>query len=99
MLALDCQRPMLTIDGQNDGARSENGLITGCYVHGLLNNDDYRRKFLERMGARAGAGLNFTMSVESALDELAHELENALDIEQIFKSARPPGWQADTLSP
>jgi adenosylcobyric acid synthase len=92
-LGPDRERPMLMIDGRPEGASSENGLIMGCYVHGLLNSDDYRRSFLKRLGARADSALNFSHSVESALDELAAELERALDIDRIFESARTPGWE------
>lgn len=87
----DCDRPMLMIDGRPDGASSENGLISGCYAHGLLNNDNYRQGFLKRLGARVNSSPNFSTSIESALDELAAELEQALDIEQLFGSARRPG--------
>jgi len=88
----DCKRPMLMIEGQAEGASSETGLVTGCYVHGLLNSDDYRQSFLTRLGNRENPVLNFSHSVESALDELAAALEAALDIDRILGSAKEPGW-------
>ena len=92
----DCERPMLMIDGRSDGASSENGLISGCYVHGLLNSDNFRHAFLKRIGARPETSANYSNSVESALDELALELEQALDIDQMFKCAKSPGWTPAT---
>jgi len=89
----DCDRPMLKIEGQAEGATSENGLITGCYVHGLFNSDDYRNSFLSRLDRQVHSTLNFSHSVEAALDELAAELETALDIDRIFRSAREPSWE------
>ncbi len=44
----DGARPMLTIDGVADGARSADGRIEGTYVHGLFAQDAFRRAWLER---------------------------------------------------
>ncbi len=87
----DCVRPLFQLNGQNEGARSTNGKITGTYVHGLMTDDDYRRWFIESLG---GSGSNecYTDAVDNALDELAAELELALDIDRLFATARPAGW-------
>ena len=40
--------------GGPDGAVSADGLVAGCYLHGLFASDPFRRAFLARLGRRAG---------------------------------------------
>ncbi len=87
----DCTRPMLSIDGSDEGACSPDGMVTGTYVHGLLTGDEYRGRFLAGFGFQDSA-FNYSGAVESALDELACGLEKAVNIDRLFASARPPGW-------
>jgi adenosylcobyric acid synthase len=94
----DCARPMLHIDGAKEGARSPDGLVEGTYVHGLLTDDDYRSRFLAEVG-QVSCALNYSDAVEDALDELAEGLESAIDIDQLFASARSPGWAPESGSP
>ena len=49
-------RPMLEIAGHPDGAVSPNGLVMGCYLHGLFAADDFRRAFLSRLRERPPPG-------------------------------------------
>lgn len=74
----DCQRPMLTIDGRMDGAMSADGRVTGTYLHGLFANDAYRSALLRSFGI-TNTTENYRESVESALDDVAIELESVLD--------------------
>jgi adenosylcobyric acid synthase len=77
------EAPMLTLDdGAIDGAISANGQIMGCYVHGLFNQSWARRAFLEGLGAGSD-GLDQSLRVDRALDEIAAALERAFDIEAI----------------
>jgi adenosylcobyric acid synthase len=77
------QTPMLTMDdGAVDGAVSTNGRIMGCYVHGLFNQGSARRAFLDGLGA-ASDGLDQSLRVDRALDEIAGALERAFDIETL----------------
>ena len=80
-------RPMLLMDsGAPDGAVSADGRIMGCYVHGLFNQGSARRAFLSGMGA-ASDGLDQSVRVHAALDEIANALESAFDIEAIAAMA------------
>ena len=83
---IDCVRPMFDVDGKREGACSADGLISGTYIHGLMNDDSYRQAFLTDLGV-APSTLNYDNSVDKALDELAAGLEEALDIERLFASA------------
>ncbi|MDI1364763.1 MAG: cobyric acid synthase [bacterium] len=80
-------KPLLTLDsGATDGARSPNGLIMGCYVHGLFNRGSAREAFLGELGA-ASDGCEQTERVDAALDEIASALEEAFDIQALARIA------------
>jgi len=86
-------RPMLLMDGgATDGAVSADGRIMGCYVHGLFNQGSARRAFLEALGA-ASDGLNQSIRVDAALDEIANALESAFDIQALATIAGLVGGQ------
>jgi adenosylcobyric acid synthase len=82
----DCARPVLSLDGRPDGARSADGRIQGTYVHGLFTGDAFRRAWLANLGI--GSALAYESRIETALDALADHLEAHLDIEQLLKIAR-----------
>ncbi len=83
----DCARPVALVDGVADGATSADGRVFGTYLHGLFGADAFRARFLERLGVEGG-GLDYRAAVESALDEIAAELEACLDCDAIFGLAR-----------
>lgn len=91
----DCARPLLEIAGHPEGARSADGRVEGTYVHGLLNSDAYRQRFLRRQGKGFHTAVNYSAAVERALDSLADGLEAALDIDLLLGSSRPIGWHPD----
>ena len=73
---------------QFDGAYSEN--VFGTYFHGIFNNYNIRREFLNHL--RKGKGLEerigedpFETSVENSLEKLANIVEEALDMDYIDK--------------
>jgi adenosylcobyric acid synthase len=85
----DQARPMFRVSGRDEGARSADGRVVGTYLHGLMQNNAYRRSFLATFG-QATSDFNYTASVEAALNELASELENALDIDRLLACSRAP---------
>lgn len=74
----DTERPMIRLDGRGDGAVSHDGRVRGSYLHGLFSSDQWRRHYLENIGI-GGSDLNYRQSVESALDQLADQLDEAID--------------------
>lgn len=84
----DCARPMLLLNGAPDGAISTNGLVEGCYLHGLFNSDAFRTAWLESVRPEARAAIRFDAHVEHALDNLANGLEAALDVDALFAIAK-----------
>lgn len=82
----DCIRPFVEIDGHTDGAKSQDGLVIGTYMHGIFASDEFRRHFLKRLGVTASS-LHYEQSIDLVLDDLAAHLERHLDIEQILEIA------------
>ena len=85
------ERPMLRLEGRNDGAVSADGLVAGCYLHGLFAGDPFRRGFLARLGA-VSDDFAYEHQVEVTLDALADHLESHLDLTALLAAARPPGF-------
>lgn len=90
-------RPMVELRAAPDGARSADGRIEGTYIHGIFSSDDYRRCWLERCGGIAKEGLDYGAEVDSALDELAAGVSNALDVDRFLQLAQRPGWRPPTI--
>jgi adenosylcobyric acid synthase len=82
-------RPMLRLAGHSDGAVSADGLVAGCYLHGLFASDPFRRTFLARLGANSG-DFAYEQRIEATLDALADHLEHHLDLSALLAAARPP---------
>ena len=84
-------RPFLDLDGRWEGAVSADGLVAGCYLHGLFAADGFRAAFLAGLKARAVSGLAYDAQVEAVLDQLAAHLEAHLDLERVLDIARGQG--------
>ncbi|MGL6059127.1 MAG: cobyric acid synthase, partial [Bradyrhizobium sp.] len=82
----DCARPMLEIEGRDDGAISADGRVQGTYVHGLFTVDAFRKAWLANFGIASSVA--YEARIEHALDALADHLEAHLDIEKLLKIAR-----------
>jgi adenosylcobyric acid synthase len=80
-------RPLLRLDGHDEGALSDNGRVAGCYIHGLLTDDRQRRHWLQRLGARTAA-FDYEADVEATLDLLADHLKKHIDCERLLILAR-----------
>jgi len=83
----DCARAWLEIDGRPEGAASADGLVRGCYLHGLFACDAFRARLLADLGANSD--LAFTDSVDAALNALAAHLETHFDIDRLLALAAP----------
>jgi adenosylcobyric acid synthase len=96
-------RPFLQLgEGRPDGAVSANGLVAGCYVHGLFASDPFRAAWLAafasppypnplwqgKRGQAATSPLAYESLIEQTLDELAAHLARHIDMEALLKLAR-----------
>jgi adenosylcobyric acid synthase len=84
-------RPMLELrDGdarEPEGARSPDGRVAGCYLHGLFASDTFRATFLAQLGGSGDSSLNYESRIEATLDALAAHLERDLDIDRLIEIA------------
>jgi adenosylcobyric acid synthase len=84
----DCARPVLRFaDGRSDGATSDDGLVSGSYVHGLFAGAAQRSALLARLGGK-GSGVSYDESLDAALDAVASHLETHIDLDRLLTLAR-----------
>ncbi len=84
----DCARPVLRFaDGRGDGAATADGLVSGCYVHGLFTDAAQRSALLVRFGGK-GSGVSYDAALDAALDAVALHLETHIDLERLLTFAR-----------
>ncbi|HVO02637.1 MAG TPA: cobyric acid synthase [Candidatus Cybelea sp.] len=83
----DCARPMLELGGRPDGAVSRDGLVMGCYIHGLFASDQFRAALLRTLRGDFRSEIAFDARVESALDALADHLAANLAVDRIREIA------------
>ncbi len=74
-------------DGRRDGAVSDDGRVSGCYVHGLFADDRQRAAWLARLGA-ASDGTSYEAAQEAALDAVAAHVAAHVDLDRLFAIAR-----------
>ncbi|MBU0675158.1 MAG: cobyric acid synthase [Proteobacteria bacterium] len=84
------RRAFRLVDGNEDGAVSADGRIWGSYLHGLFDDDDFRRFFIDqlrsnRMLAPVGRVLA-PYDLEPALDRLAELVRRSVDLAKIYQS-------------
>jgi adenosylcobyric acid synthase len=65
-----------------DGALDDSGRIWGTYLHGLFEDDAFRRGWLAQLGWR-GAGLPPSLMRQAEYDRLATAVEAAIDWAQL----------------
>jgi adenosylcobyric acid synthase len=81
-------RPLLRFDdGRTDGAGSADGLVAGCYVHGLFSHDGQRVAWLRRWGATPRERQH-EAEVEAVLDRLAEHVERHVDVDVLLSLAQ-----------
>ena len=68
-----------------DGAQSSDASVWGTYLHGIFENDNFRRKWLASLGWRQSSQLSARALRESAYDRLADIVEASVDMNAILK--------------
>ena len=71
-----------------DGALRENGLVFGTYIHGLFDDDAFRRQLINTLRIQKGLPplaiqRNRRQQKERAYEHLADVVESALDMERV----------------
>jgi adenosylcobyric acid synthase len=78
---------------QEDGAISPDGRVWGTYLHGLFENDSFRRWFLSRIRVQKGwpispgkmNSINYDQERERAFDHLAEVARENLNLKRIYE--------------
>ncbi|WP_309121120.1 cobyric acid synthase [Paenibacillus sp.] len=83
-------RPLFRFDdGSEDGAATEDGRVWGTYVHGIFDNDGFRRAWLNALRGDRGlapldAAYRHREAREAAFDRLAEHVRSHVDMEAIY---------------
>jgi len=70
-----------------DGLVTDDGKVWGTYLHGLFENDLFRRLFLMKHGSRKKSNLNYFNYINLQYDRLADILEEHINIPLLLKKA------------
>ena len=84
------EQPMMTVNGVPHGARAADGLIEGCYLHGMFERDAFRKAYLSRWLDGTLESVAYERQVDETLDGLANHLETHVRIDEILAMASPP---------
>ena len=82
------QRPWFKLaDGRMEGAVSDDGNVSGTYLHGLFQDDGFRHSFLANFSGDRSRGVGHGEKIEATLDGLARHLEEHLDLDALLEMA------------
>lgn len=82
-----CAQAWLELDGKPEGCLSENGNVMGTYLHGVFNNDGFRRAFLGQIKQGRTSDLSYEKQIDQVLDLLADHLEDYCDLDGLLALA------------
>ncbi len=80
-------RPLMRLEGRDEGAVNQDGQIMGTYLHGLFDGPDACEALLARLGlpAEDTRRVDLDGHRERQLDRLADAIEQHLDMEMILR--------------
>ncbi|MBY6030930.1 cobyric acid synthase [Halomonas sp. DP8Y7-1] len=80
-------RPLLRLEGRDEGAVSEDGQVMGTYLHGLFDGPDACEALLARLGLDPQAQRHVDLNAhrEQQLDRLADAIEQHLDMDALVR--------------
>lgn len=75
-----------------DGAVSEDRLVWGTYIHGIFDNDGYRRSFINHLRGKKGLSgaacdsqkNSFASEMDAGMEQIASFVEKSVSIEDIL---------------
>jgi adenosylcobyric acid synthase len=92
----DGARPAFHI--QNDGGNREDGAVSsdlrawGTYLHGVFDNDEFRKSFLDgvrsRKGLKTSAAGSYDRLKQEGFDKLAAIVRESIDIKKLYAILR-----------
>ena len=78
--------PMLRLNGNPDGAVSEDGQVMGCYLHGLFDSAEAGNAILQWAGLRSERAVDYDAHRQKDLDRLAEMIDQHLDTEKLLSA-------------
>ncbi len=76
-------------DHENIGAGTENGMLWGTYLHGIFDDDTFRRWFIDRLRERKGLAATGKIvavyDLEPAFNRLAAVVRKAVNMDDIYR--------------
>jgi len=74
--------------GEREGALDKNGLLWGTYLHGIFDDDRFRRWFIDQLRLRRGekplGTVQALYDLEPALDRLAEIVRASVNMEKVY---------------
>lgn len=92
-------KPLFEIDGQSEGAISEDGHILGTYLHGLFDHPEACQALLTRLGLQNAQQSDYLAHRERELDRLADMLEAHIDMDAVLALLLPASSAKESLYP
>ncbi|MNB75709.1 Cobyric acid synthase [compost metagenome] len=85
-------KSLFDFSGQQEGVISADGRIWGTYVHGIFENDAFRRSWLNRIRRDKGLptiehGICFRHRKKAAFDRLAAHVRRHVDMNEVYRIA------------
>ncbi len=71
----DCSRPVMRLEGHDDGARSADDLVMGTYLHGLFDEPEACDAILDWAGCKRHNAVDLSELREQGIDQIADTLE------------------------
>ncbi|MZR64484.1 cobyric acid synthase [Alcanivorax sp. DP30] len=78
------QQPMLELEGNRDGAISNDGQVMGCYLHGLFDHACAAADILAWAGLRSVDAVDYHQHRNQELDRLADMLTASMNMELLL---------------
>ena len=84
------ESPVLKFDdGSVCGGSNEFGNVWGAYLHGIFDEDDFRRWFIDtlrtRKGLKAKQKVLAPYNIDASLDDLADIVRESLDMKKVYR--------------
>ena len=77
-------RPVLYINDRTDGAISDGNNVLGCYIHGLFDDTEACKAFLQWAGLNDAQMVDYAQLKESEINRLTDTIEQHLDIDTLL---------------
>jgi len=84
------QQPILSFtDGTTCGGSNSQGNVWGAYLHGIFDEDHFRRWFIDdlrqRKGLKTGGGIVAPYNVDDSINELADTVRSCCNMKTIYR--------------